>query len=285
MLPLLKTAILARFPQLTNASFRLLTAGWDSIAVDVDDRLIFKFPRDEEGTEALRREASLLEVIRPRLTLPVPDLIFYESPRPFSRHTKLQGEHLTTSQYEELSDQAKQQLAETIARFYAELHALPPSLLQTAGALPIDEWPTPTTILTGIQPRLPEALFRKAERLIAEWADQPADPYGTVYGFFDGHGWNMAFDQANQVLNGIYDFADSGFGELHQEFIYTNFIAAELTATVITQYEQLTGRFIDRHRVSLLMGLLLLTELSELGDDADYGTLVVENALQWLSVH
>lgn len=37
--------ILAGFPELAGATFSLATAGWHSIAVDVDDRLIFKFPR------------------------------------------------------------------------------------------------------------------------------------------------------------------------------------------------------------------------------------------------
>ena len=46
-------------------------------------------------------------------------------------------------------------------------------------------------------------------------AAMPPDPLGTVYGFFDGHGWNMAFDHARGRLNGIFDFGDSGFGPLH----------------------------------------------------------------------
>lgn len=285
MLEPFKEAILSRFPQLSTASFSLLTDGWDSLAVDVDDRLIFKFPRDEDSAEALRREAALLSVIRPRLTLPVPDLTFYATPQPFSKHTKLRGEALTTAQYERLTDSAKQKLAETIARFYAELHAINPELLQAAGALLIDTWPAPDAILSSIQSQLSETLFRKAERVLSEWAASPDDPYGTIYGFFDGHGWNMAFDPVDQVLNGIYDFSDSGFGELHQEFIYTSFISTELTARIINQYEQLTGRFIDRHRVLLLTGLLLLTELADLSDHPEYGESIIQNALQWLSTY
>src|SRR5690606_2345867 len=92
--------------------------------------------------------------------------------------------------------------------------------------------------------------------------DLDPDPYGTIYGFFDGHGWNMAFDHAAGRLNGVYDFADSGLGPLHQDFLYSNLISADLTARIITAYERETGRHIDRDRVDLLTGTHRLWELA-----------------------
>src|SRR3546814_17924439 len=88
-------------------------------------------------------------------------------------------------------------------------------------------------------PILPAALLPYADRTVSAWRDLPPDPYGTTYGFFDGHGWNMAFDHVSNRLNGVYDFADSGFGALHQEFIYSNWISPDLTARTIAEYEAL----------------------------------------------
>lgn len=283
MLEPLKTIIVAHFPELADASFTLLTAGWDSVAVDVNDQIIFKFPRDEEGVDALRREAAMLAVVRPRVTLPVPDLLFFDNPRPFSRHTKLIGDHLVTAQYEQLPEVARQRLADDVARFYAELHAIEPGLLQAAGALPMDQWPDPDAILADIQPYLSPAQLVKAQKILDTWAQLTDDPYGTTFGFFDGHGWNMAFDHERQQLAGMYDFGDAGFGELHEEFIYTSFISPELTDRVIMQYEGLTGRPIDRERVAILTGVLLLVELADMGDDADQAAYVLQNAQSWLA--
>ncbi|GAB4035511.1 phosphotransferase family protein [Spirosoma jeollabukense] len=283
MLEMFQTVIISRFPELGNASFTLLTLGWDSIAVDVDDELIFKFPRDQEGVDALRREAAMLAVVRPKLTLAVPDLAFFDTPQPFSKHTKLKGDHLITTHYEWLDNSAKQRLAEELARFYAELHAIDPALLQAAGAQPLDPWPTPAIIQTGIRPYLSNAHLLKAEKTLDQWAHLADDPYGIIYGYFDGHGWNMAFDHARQQLGGLYDFGDAGFGELHQEFIYTSFISPDLTGRVITAYEQITGYRLDRERISILTGVLRLVELAEMGNDPDYATLVLTNALSWLA--
>jgi hypothetical protein len=117
-----------------------------------------------------------------------------------------------------------------------------------------------------------------AERTVAAWQDLPPDPDGTVYGFFDGHGWNMAFDHHRQQLNGIYDFAGSGFGDLHQEFIYTSFIAPDLTARIITAYEALTGRALDRQRIALLTGV---HRLAELADDPVHLPAMIRHVADW----
>jgi hypothetical protein len=73
-----RTAIVALYPDLENAAFRLLPGGWHSRAVAVDERRVFKFPQGEEAEQALRREASILATIRPHLAMPVPDLHLHE---------------------------------------------------------------------------------------------------------------------------------------------------------------------------------------------------------------
>lgn len=263
----MRAAILAAFPELRASTFRLLARGWDSVAVDVDDRLVFKFPRHEAGCGRLMAEATLLAVVRPAMTIPVPDLTFHPGPPSFSRHTKLRGEHLLTPRYERLPADARERLARDMALFYAELHRLDGSLLEAAGAGPIEPWLPPEDILRRVWPILPSHLRGYADRTVTAWRRLPPDPYGTIYGFFDGHGWNMAFDHARERLNGIYDFADSGFGPLHQEFIYSNWIAPDLTARIVAAYEALTGRPLDRGRVDLLSGVLRLSELAHAADD------------------
>jgi hypothetical protein len=57
----LRAVVVDRFPELAAARFTLLTEGWDHRAVDVDDRLIFRFPRDEEAEAGLATGARLLE--------------------------------------------------------------------------------------------------------------------------------------------------------------------------------------------------------------------------------
>jgi aminoglycoside phosphotransferase (APT) family kinase protein len=272
----LRSAIVKIFPDLAAAAFTPQTRGWDSVAIDVDDRLIFKFPRHEAGRTGLMREAALLAIIHPAVTLPVPNMTLHRGPPLFSRHDKLRGRYVDPLLYAELSEPARDRLAQDLALFYAELHALPAAALETAGADAIKPWLEPDDILRRAWLVLTEPLRRYAERTIAAWRALPPDPHGRTYGFFDGHGWNMAFDPTARRLNGVYDFGDSGFGQLQQEFIYSNMISPDLTARIIGRYEILTGRTLDRERIALLFQVLRLSELAERADDDQWGPITLE---------
>ncbi|GAA2826393.1 phosphotransferase family enzyme [Aminobacter aminovorans] len=276
-----RAAIVRSFPELEGASFTLLAPGWHSDAVDVDDRLVFKFPRHEAAEQALAREARLLGLVRTGVTMPVPDLRLHAGPPMFSHHGKLRGEHLLTRQYEALPERARQELAEKLGLFYAEIHRLDRPALEAAGARPIEAWIVPEEILRRIRPVLPEGLCAYADRTVAAWQELAADPHGTTYGFFDGHGWNMAFDHAAQRLNGVYDSADSGFGDLQQEFIYSNFISRDLTARIVGEYEVLTGRHLDRQRIELLSSVLRLSELAGSADDPEHLPAMLGHVADW----
>ncbi|MEO5807138.1 aminoglycoside phosphotransferase family protein [Devosia sp.] len=258
----LRAAIVARFPELADAHFSLLTEGWDSIGVDIDDQWICKFPRQERAEAALRREVALLGIIRPAVSMPLPDMTLYESPMTFTRHRKLAGEHLLTADYERLDDSQRQQLAEAMGRFYGQLHRLDPTPLRAAGARDIYDWTDPSGILHRALPHLTDGLDRAAQLLVTAYLALPPDPLGTTFGYFDGHGWNMAFDHVAGRLNGLYDFGDSGFGSVHREFVYGSFVSLDLTARTIAAYEAASGRQIDRARINLLTGMLRLWELA-----------------------
>jgi aminoglycoside phosphotransferase (APT) family kinase protein len=274
----LRAVIVKVFPDLAAGVFTPQARGWDSLAIDVDDRLIFKFPRHAAGRAGLVREAALLAIIHPAVSLPTPGMTLHDGPPLFSRHDKLRGGYLEPPVYAALGEAARDRLAQDLALFYAQLHALPAAELKAAGASPIKPWLEPDDILRKTRPVLGGALRRYAERTIAAWRALPRDQHGQTYGFFDGHGWNMAFDPASGRLNGIYDFGDSGFGQLHQEFIYSNMIAPDLTGRIVGRYETLAGLLLDRERIALLFEVLRLSELAEHAEDAHWGPIALETA-------
>lgn len=276
-----RAAIVARHPDLSNAIFHALPGGWHSRAIAVDDRLVFKFPQGEEAERALRREATILSALRPHVSIRVPDLRLHDGTPLFSEHAIIPGEHLETAHYDVLPEQARQALGEALARFYADLHALNRGRMQAAGARPIERWLDADAIAAKALPLLPQALLAFATETLAGWRDLPPDPHGETYGFFDGHGWNMAFDHAAGTLNGIYDFADSGFGPLHQDFIYSNFISADLTARIVDSYEQITGRKLDRDRIHLLTGVHRLWELAALAEAPEHHATMIDSVAAW----
>lgn len=258
----LRRAILAARPELAGAAFSVAGRGWHSLALDVDGRLIFKFPEGEEAHSALRREARLLAAVRPCLTLPVPRMTLHEGPPLFSEHAKLPGGTLLRAGYGRLGEAARDRLAADLALFFAELHALDPAAMREAGALPVGVWDTGDETLAPVWDMLPPDCAAQARTALGAWRALGPDPLGECYGFFDAHGWNMAFDIGAGRLNGLFDFADSGFGPVHREFAPVSLVDPDLAARTIRAYERLTGREIDRHRVFVVTAAMRLSELA-----------------------
>lgn len=281
-LPVLRVAIVAAFPEYAQAAFAIDDTGWDSVVVEIDGRWIVKVARDADGDADLRREAALLDVLRPRLTLAVPMMTIHNGPPLFSRHWKLIGMPIDAASYARLPDRARDGLAEDVAGLFAELHTIEPQALELAGRQPIDDDFAPDEILGEAIPHLPEECRAQARQLVKHFADLQPDPCGTAFGHFDAHGGNMAFDAPAQRLVGLFDFGHAGIGPIHEEFIEPSYIDADLTRRIIARYERITGRALDRDRIDLLTGIQRLQEVADDGDDPFRRAAIVANAIAWL---
>ena len=149
-----------------------------------------------------------------------------------------------------------------MAQLYAELHALPLKRMHELGAVSADPWMAPEDIIEKAALRLPRELLRFLDRTINAYVDLVFDDGEVIFGYFDGHGWNMAFDHETGTLNGVFDFAVAGFGPRHRDLSYSNWISPDLTLRIIAAYERLTGHAIDRDRVMLYTSTLRLMELA-----------------------
>jgi len=278
----LHAAVVAHDPSLVDSPFVVHQGGWDSVAIDVDDRLIFKFPRSDVAGDDLVREARMIAALRPHVRLAVPDLQIIDGPPIFSRHEKLRGEHLVTTQYKDLPEAAQDRLASDLAGFFADLHSVPNETMRAAGARPIEPWYEAERITARALPCLDDELRGWAEQTLNDWLALGPDPFGETYGFFDGHGWNVAFDHEAQRLNGIYDFGDSGFGKLHQEFVYPALIARDLVERIVPLYAHETGRQVDARRVRTLVGVHRLFELAQHHDDPPNRRQMLQSLMNWI---
>jgi aminoglycoside phosphotransferase (APT) family kinase protein len=270
-----RAAILSARPDLADAPMTAHTQGWDSLGIEAGDYL-FKFPKTPVAEERLRREAKYLALIRPRVPLRVPNLKIHDVPLAFSEHRMIPGRIIETQHYDKLTDAQRDQMAAELGRFYAALHAIPTSEATAAGALPIPDWPAPDVIVRVATPVLPAALHAWMHRVLAAWNERPPDD--TVTGYFDGHGWNMAFDHEHGVLNGVYDFADGGLGARHQDFSYGHLTSPDLAERTIVHYEALTSLVIDRRQVALHAAVRGLSEADDLGPDPQW---YVDAMVRW----
>lgn len=280
----LRELTVAGHSQFAGARFTILADGWDSVALDVDNRYIIKFPRHEVAEQSLRREVLLLSVIAPRVLMPVPRMDLHDIPVTHTIHAKLPGRALDPATYAKVPESMRAEIGERLGQFYAHLHAIDADLLANAGAGPVQEWLDAETIRRRIEPHLPPALAPWANKALEKLASLGPDPHGITYGLFDGHGWNMAYDPVQNRFGGVFDFGDSGFGPLHQEFIYSNLTSPDLTERIVASYEQHTGRELDRARITLLTDIHRLWEIAEEHENAEGMAAMIQAAEAWFAM-
>jgi hypothetical protein len=105
--------------------------------------------------------------------------------------------------------------------------------------------------------------------MLNRFAGLPPESLRETYRFFDGHGWDMAFDPTAEQLKGVHDFGDSGIGSVHQEFIHSSLIDPDLTWRMVDAYEGETGRKTDWERATVLIGMHRLGEVAESAGDVE----------------
>jgi hypothetical protein len=254
--------VIGTLPQFAGAQFHVLSQGWDSLALECDG-WIFKFPRTREAEVRLRREVAILAFLKPRVTMPLPHMVLNDGPVPFSQHLKIAGDSLESDDYAKLDEGRRNALATRMAQLYAELHVLPLNRMQQVGATGVDPWMAPDEIIAGAGPKLPRGYKGFLTRTVAAYRKLSISGDELVFGYFDGHGWNMAFDHVTGMLNGVYDFADSGFGSRHRDLSYSNWISADLTLRIISRYEEFSRVAVNRDLVMLYTSALRLAELAE----------------------
>jgi len=275
----LRALVIGTLPQFAGGNFVSLTEGWDSVALECDG-WIFKFARHPEAEARLRREVAVLAFLKPRVTMPLPQMVLHEGPVPFSQHLKLPGSSLEKPQYLALDEGRRNALATRMAQLYAELHALPLNRMQAIGAVGVDPWMSPDEIVARTEDRLPRGYKGFMKRTVAAYRKLSISGDELVYGYFDGHGWNMAFDHETGMLNGVFDFADSGFGSRHRDLSYSNWIAADLTLRIIDRYEELARVKVNRELVMLYSSALRLAEFAE---DFLPGEQATANVVDWVA--
>ncbi|HEY8292836.1 MAG TPA: aminoglycoside phosphotransferase family protein [Thermomicrobiales bacterium] len=213
----------AAYPELRIERLRLNDEGQNNDVLIVNDDLIFRFPRDEEGIEKLETEIALLGRLRPFVPLPIPEPIYASfAPRAvgqvFAGYRMLPGEPLWREAVAAMSDPAiVQRLVTQLATFLRALHGIPTD--QIADVLPPTDW---RRLWSDLEEQMRAALFpyvspATQERITATFAAFFDDPRNftftptVIHGDF-GTG-NLLFDPYKGAMTGVIDFGSATLGD------------------------------------------------------------------------
>ncbi len=122
--------ILARdFPEVDTRNVSGPSAGTSNECFQVDDRWMFRFPKDRESREELRREVFALDRVRAKLPARVPDHVFtHREPNggaEYVGYSRIEGQPLLPEALAALGPARRKIFVADLARFLAVFHATP----------------------------------------------------------------------------------------------------------------------------------------------------------------
>jgi aminoglycoside 2''-phosphotransferase len=215
-------AIRRACPDLKLSSVRFLNRGQYADALLVNEAYVFRFPRYQEGVDALARERAVLCGILGRLPLETPDPVYFADAGPpgdaFIGYRLIPGEGLAYETLAAIRDGATlDRVAGQLGGFLHALHTLPVEVI----AYPLPVADTREQIIATYA-RVRAKLFPFMRPSARDWATQHWESYLDTARHFDyspalRHSdfgtCNLVYDPETQMLRGVLDWQWAGPGD------------------------------------------------------------------------
>ena|GEM_PF-2033146 len=251
------------FPDLTVRSVHFLHKFEDRCTIEVNEQLMFKFPLCEKALKGMTREQWVMNALQGRTNLAIPRPIFVAPTVYCFGYEKIPGVLLTDDYYWALTEQQKQALAVSIARFLSALHdSLRIADAAAAGLAAPDDPLTPAQLRQRLLPILDQQEQTPLlERILSLYAqlDFSSEPLVVLHN--DLHGWNILCDPATAQLTGVLDFNGACIGDAHLDFRYFFYPDPSLLEAVLTHYTRMSSRALSFRRCILYAAAADLSDL------------------------
>jgi aminoglycoside 2''-phosphotransferase len=220
--------IRAVYPRIDIHSAKLDQSGQNNDILLINGDIIFRFPRYRIALDSIQAEAAVLETIKGRVPLPVPELEYLSldglaGGEVFTGYARLPGVPFLRDVYAAIGDEpVRKRLAEQLAGFLKALHSTPLDQI----AIKLSHSDTRAEC-EDIFERMRVKLFPHMRPDARQWAADHYESFLTNPANFDyqpvlKHGdfgtTNILFDLQKQDICGIIDFGNAALGDPAYDF-------------------------------------------------------------------
>ena len=206
------------FPELSIEKLILHDEGANNYIVEVNDELIFRFPKNDYAVQKLNKEVIILKLIKDYISLNTPK-VFYEE-RELIGYFMMFGVPLRK---EFLMDdsQTRHRVAKQLATFLKQFHSIPLGKILEFG-IPNSEVPNKYEDWLNLYHALQDEVLPQLPSHTQEWAKKHFETFLADKNNFEYepkliHGdlgfYHILFDKYKNCLSGIIDFGTAGLGD------------------------------------------------------------------------
>lgn len=206
------------FPELSIETISLNDEGLNDNILIVNQELIFCFPKHEHALKKISIEAKIIELIKPYITLEVPN-VFYKSSEVIA-YFMISGVTLRKDVLMGLNEKVIKFVAEQLATFLQQLHSIP---IDTSNSdIPIADVSVKYEDWVDLYKRIEDTVFPHLMLHTREWAKNHFESFLNTKSNFDYepkliHGdlgpYHILFNRPKNCINGVIDFGSSGLGD------------------------------------------------------------------------
>ena len=120
----LLSRIRKEFPNLKWKKAEHSIEGWDHYVIILDNKYVFRFPRTKKYLNVLKNEILLLEYLKDKVNVPIPQYAYIAKDESFAGYHMIPGIQLRKKIFKLVSNKAKHVLARQIADFLSSLHKM-----------------------------------------------------------------------------------------------------------------------------------------------------------------
>ncbi|ARU62241.1 hypothetical protein CBW65_15420 [Tumebacillus avium] len=232
-------SVYRKHPQLRPEGARAVAHGWANQVWIVGERLVFRFPRTEQGKRELWQEEQVLPELAGKLGVGIPEFLYRseaDEDVTYAGYRQIPGSQLTAEVFSNMTSAEKMELAVTLGSFLTTLHIHEPTI-----QLPMiakEHWAAfyreieakAFPLLNGVEQDWTRELFR----------DFLQDPENFAYTPRLLHG-DLSADHllaCSGRLTGVIDFGDLRIGDPAYDFVglYVEY-GATFTQEVLAHYK------------------------------------------------
>jgi aminoglycoside phosphotransferase (APT) family kinase protein len=211
----------AQFSDLAPSRVHLLGEGCDSIAFDVNDMWVFRFPKNADVARQLEREWTMLPMLVRRLPVAIPEFRFRGAPtdaypHAFAGYAKLPGRPSLGLPPDVIRIP---KLGAALGSFLSALHAFPVADAERAGVprerladVVLEVKDDALDDLSRVRAVAPEAPLEQWQRFINAGVELPETSREALL-HNDLAAEHVLFDPADGRITGVIDWSDMAIGD------------------------------------------------------------------------
>lgn len=207
------------FPELSISKLSLNDKGLNNDVIEINNELIFRFPKHKKSVEKLSKESKVLNLIKDYITLDIPKVFYHD--REVIGYFMICGIPLRKEILKELERGTIELVSRQLAIFLRELHSIPKQKILDSD-IPKSEIPSKHEDWLDLYQRLQDNIFprfssstqlRVKKHFESFLEDKSNFDYELklIHGYLGGE--HILFNKKKKRVGGIIDFGNAGLGD------------------------------------------------------------------------